>query len=349
MSASRPPMPPPTYAEAQGDAFEEALSGSAWTLREVLQNKSRFVQLVPGFLDSSFHIHLFDSRRYTALHAAMMSTGPEYEAVGKIHLLLKYGADVNAVSTGVHGTTALHKACESGLVECARTLLLHGANANSMDNHDTTPMYYAIFGDIHAPRVEANHPDTTTRLKLVKMLVRHNASLTTPLISTPHTTERGCALHHACRAWNRSIDEFLIMAGWEQAERDTGANHVGYYINYTDIDNKTPLHYAAKGPNLLETGAVWVQTAIDHHKMIVDELIYLGADVFVKDRDGRTAAHIAHYFQPVICKAIEEEQRMLVAQAQRQYMHTRHIGGATHPPQPSESVIDLRLRQINGI
>lgn len=58
-----------------------------------------------------------------------------------VHLLLFYGAEVNAVNDKRH--TPLHETCEEGCTDIARLLLEHGADPNAMSKAGTTALRQA--------------------------------------------------------------------------------------------------------------------------------------------------------------------------------------------------------------
>ena len=63
-----------------------------------------------------------------------------------VALLLKSGADVNAVNENEHwGTTPLHAAAHANQAAIARLLLEHGANLKAKDKEGRTPMFHTTF------------------------------------------------------------------------------------------------------------------------------------------------------------------------------------------------------------
>lgn len=62
----------------------------------------------------------------------------EYRQVERI---IKAGGDPNARNSD--GLTALHKACVENTLNCASTLVQHGANVNAQDNDLWTPLHAA--------------------------------------------------------------------------------------------------------------------------------------------------------------------------------------------------------------
>ena len=66
--------------------------------------------------------------------------------VDVVALLLKSGADVNAVNENEHwGTTPLHAAAHANQAAIAKLLLDYGANVKAKDNEGRTPMFHTTF------------------------------------------------------------------------------------------------------------------------------------------------------------------------------------------------------------
>ena len=63
-----------------------------------------------------------------------------------VELLLKAGANVNAVNQNEHwGTTPLHAAAHANEAKIAQVLLDHGANVKAKDMEGRTPMFHTNF------------------------------------------------------------------------------------------------------------------------------------------------------------------------------------------------------------
>ena len=82
-----------------------------------------------------------DTDGSTPLHCATWKGHAEVVA-----LLLKSGADVNAVNENEHwGTTPLHAAAHANQAAIAKLLLDHGANVKAKDKEGRTPMIHTTF------------------------------------------------------------------------------------------------------------------------------------------------------------------------------------------------------------
>lgn len=93
---------------------------------------------------------MLSSWHFCSLLAGLWSLTYEQELTTPLHitagrgfadclrLLLQRGADVDLAPGG---TTALHEACENCQPECAKLLLMHGANANAVSEDGLLPLH----------------------------------------------------------------------------------------------------------------------------------------------------------------------------------------------------------------
>lgn len=86
-------------------------------------------------------INKIEDRRsggYTALHYASKRNHPHI-----VQLLIQNGADPNIKSLCSFSETPLHICCKNDLLECARNLILGGADVNSKDALAHNPSFWA--------------------------------------------------------------------------------------------------------------------------------------------------------------------------------------------------------------
>jgi len=95
------------------------------------------------------------SNGFTLLHFAALSSDMELMA-----LLIKHEPNVNAVDS--YGRTPLHLAAEKGDMELMELLLKHGADVNAVDSNDRTPLHNAA---------------TNEDMKLMELLVAKGAAI----------------------------------------------------------------------------------------------------------------------------------------------------------------------------
>jgi ankyrin repeat protein len=120
------------------NVFEAAAFGRAGRLRELLDAD-------PALARS------FSGDGFTALHLAAFFGRAE-----AVRLLLKRGADVNAVATSeqIGPVQPLHSAAALGQLECARLLVEAGADVNARQAGGYTPLHEAAGnGDVELARL----------------------------------------------------------------------------------------------------------------------------------------------------------------------------------------------------
>jgi ankyrin repeat protein len=115
--------------------------------------------------------------------------------------LIQKGANLNEPAEKSYKATALHWAASYGRAEAAEALLKAGANANSLDFCNQTPIYYAI---------NAKHKNSAT---IVKYLISYRAEL----------NFKDCndlmPIDYASRNQDLSVVEMILSRSPESAEK----------------------------------------------------------------------------------------------------------------------------------
>jgi ankyrin repeat protein len=240
------------------------------------------VDLVSFLLKHGAEVNSRDKNNQTPLHQAIRWN--QFKTAG---ILLENGADANAETNGM---TPLHLLVERGIkvegdaVDLVSFLLKHGAEVNSRDKHNQTPLHLGIGQD---------------RVKLAELLENGadaNAEINgmTPL----HPL-----LEHAIEVEGNAVDliSFLLKHGAEANSRDK--NH------------ETPLHLAVRRDQfktagiLLENGAdanaetngmtplhILLERVIKVEGDAIDLVSFLlknGAEVNSRDKNNETPIHLA--------------------------------------------------------
>lgn len=204
-----------------------------------------------------------------------------FEAIAKndfpeVCNFLNRGVNVNAIIDTVSGETVLHKAARNGCTELLKPLLYSGANINSKDNENLTPLQYALCG---------NHINTAI------ILIQAGADVND--VSSNFYGQS--ALHFASETCDVQLIEFLLNYHAD--------------VNVKNYKSQTPLHVAADnctGDSHHEVmkillingtdvdaqdfqGQTVLHTAIRRHGIsikIVELLLEFKADVNIRDNNG---------------------------------------------------------------
>ena len=225
--------------------------------------------------------------------------------------LLENGASINAKHSK-NGRTPLHLAAEYGEEEMVKLLILKGADKNTLDNSETTPLCSAAyFGHVAAAlALMAEGADVNIRCSQLKRSVVHlvaeKGHVDILRAAIEHGVDLGAtdsnqwtALHHAASYNKVETIDALVEAG-ANIEARTGygwtslhlaADTVGLealttlikhgvHVNAQDDELLTPLHFASAKAG--RQGAAEV----------VDALLRSGADETTIHKDGLTAADV---------------------------------------------------------
>lgn len=232
--------------------------------------KSGNLETVRFLLRIGANVDAVDKEGKTSLHHAsnsIVTEGPEL-----IELLIDYGARLESYCMA--GTTALHLACEKGLLGNAEALIDHDAKIEATDNNGRTSFHYAVReGHVEitsllismSANVDAVDSDGNTSLHVIcekpsfaeigKMILDANAR-----IDLLNNTGQA-PLHIASRHDNIRLVDYLLMK-----DAKVGA---------TDKVGLTSLHYAAK----------------ENHVIVAEKLLSKGAKIDAIDSKGRTPLH----------------------------------------------------------
>lgn len=101
---------------------------------------NRDIDAIKLLLELGANVNVIDEDGVTPLHIAASLEGDNKEL---INLLIKYGASIKA-KTVTLGHTPLHVAAKCNNIESLKALLTNGANIESTDNHQFTPLLIAV-------------------------------------------------------------------------------------------------------------------------------------------------------------------------------------------------------------
>ena len=240
----------------------------------------------------------------TLLHAWAWGGDPDITK-SLIEFLASKGADVNALQ-GVGRWTPLHSACYRGRGSVAKVLIDNGADVNTKDNRDRTPLHYTVRykdlsttslliakgADVNAQRNNGETPLLIAAdchdMELLELIISNGADITAK-DKKGHTVIDHCILEDwaprkyvvelltskgAGVSMLRPIHLAAYLGNFDQVKAyvDTGNN-----VNARSKRGRCPLHTAAVGGQ----------------REIIEFLLANGAYINARDEFGDTPLHYA--------------------------------------------------------
>jgi len=224
------------------------------------------VPLAALFLKAGASATLADNQGNTPLHNLVL-----FDSVEMGELLVANGANVEAANN--EGRTVLQETVRRGLLKLSVWLIKKGANPNTRDNLGRTPLFDAV----------QSGPD------MVKLLL--GAGTGVNLRDATGST----VIHFAATAPNQAVVDLLMQAGADLfAENSTGTTPAVLALKGTPETWK--VFFSAKNVNAQNNQG---QTALHLAALggvplaAVQYLVGLGADLQIRNKDGKTAADVA--------------------------------------------------------
>jgi ankyrin repeat protein len=292
-----------------GESYTNALKKG--TRADVERLIARGAPLTEPLLDGSYPWQIAASAQNIEAMSALLDRGVKWTKddlatfagkgqTGSVKLLLKRGASPNTFDSG--GLTALHRAVWEKRIEIVRILLDNGAAVNIEDKVDWAPKNYS--GDYYigyevrtTPLILAAKQGQT---EIAKLLLDHKADIhiapaggpnfgKSPLVWAAYSGETGLVKLLLVRgARVDQMDEFgdtaVMTAAWRgQAEVVKILAAHGAKI---DRQGKT---------DNIRTGKTALMEAVCYRPEVetVKVLLALGANKYLKDKEGKTAADLA--------------------------------------------------------
>ncbi|XP_014913883.1 ankyrin repeat and SOCS box protein 10 isoform X1 [Poecilia latipinna] len=170
-----------------------------------------------------------------------------------LRLLLERGANVDLAPGG---TTALHEACESCQAECAKLLLIYGANANAVSEDGLMPLHVCTSAEsFECAKYLLQYGATINGCTLdeddaplhiaarhglhdhVELYLRHGAAVDKQNVEGLTPLNAACAQPQEMKDLGRYLKVCQMLL-------DAGAD-----VHTKDQDKRTPLHMACKNAN----------------------------------------------------------------------------------------------------
>ncbi|KAJ9144492.1 NACHT and Ankyrin domain protein [Pleurostoma richardsiae] len=238
--------------------------------------------------------------------ATLLHIGAAQRSIETCKMAIEHGVDVNAKMERL-GDTALHLATSSGHPDIIRILVKNGANIEEKDASGTTALVQALARMSEDPalvlmeegadtRATSSHGQTTLLLaagngfdRVVERLVARNVAIN-------KLDDMGnSALSEAVKRGRVASVRMLIKAGADLQWKSTNGESLLHLAAWHgDEDVLTPLIKQGLDVNAWSArGTPLHDASSSANKAAVELLLKAGADIAIKDCDGRTALHLA--------------------------------------------------------
>jgi len=249
-----------------------------------LNNTDEVERLISNGANVNYVISKIEKDTFSWKRVTLLMLAADKGYLDCLEVLLKHGADVNAVSAG--GCTALMPAAIEGHVDCLEVLVKHGADVNvAANNGDTALILTAIEGHVDC----------------VEVLVKHGADVNVAANNGDTASMEA--------AYNGHVDciEVLVKHGADvNAANADGRTALMMAAGHGHVDCVEVLVKHGADVNVAaNNGDTALMMAAGHgHVDCVEVLVKHGADVNVLNNNGNTALILTAYNGHVDCVEI---------------------------------------------
>lgn len=214
-----------------------------------------YLDIVKLLIEKGANLYVTDKHDMTILHTALLSGSLDITR----YLMDEKYFDINFTTNKIGGVTLLHIAAEKGFLKAVEYLTEQGAIIDSYDENNVTPLLKAatrhkwpVVKHLLEKGANPNLADKngitalhqavkSGALDVVQLLLKHGANLTA--VDSKGRTP----LHYA--AWSSFSHMVEYLFKWADTESEN-TDETDDYINMTDNEGNTFLHYAAAGGNI---------------------------------------------------------------------------------------------------